>query len=197
MSSQGQINESTERWRIIQNLIVNNNFNTILEIGTCTGMGSTLSILKSMNQKTRFISIESDESFFDSAKKNLENYIDKFELIYGRIISIDDVNDFVSTIDLDSVQNTWLISDLDNFRKCPDVNNLIPEVIDFLLLDGGEFSTYKEWEKLKNTTKFVGLDDIRTIKCSKIYSELSGDENYSVLSMTNEGNGFCIFKKND
>ena len=159
MSSQGQINESTERWRIIQNLIVNNNFNTILEIGTCTGMGSTLSILKSMNQKTRFISIESDESFFDSAKKNLENYCVVKRLYF------------------------WL--------------RLIPEVIDFLLLDGGEFSTYKEWEKLKNKTKFVGLDDIRTIKCSKIYSELSGDENYSVLSMTNEGNGFCIFKKND
>ena len=55
MSEYGQINETTERWRLIQNTIKNNNFNSIVEIGTWKGMGSTLAILKSKNKSTKFI----------------------------------------------------------------------------------------------------------------------------------------------
>lgn len=42
MSEYGQINELTERWKIIEDILKNNEFQNIVEIGTWRGMGSTL-----------------------------------------------------------------------------------------------------------------------------------------------------------
>lgn len=193
--SHGQMNESTERWKIIQNIIRNNKIKTILEIGTWKGYGSTLAILKSMNEDSNFTSIESNLEFFKIAKQNLKEYENKFNLLYGRIIEISDVKDFVLNLNLDYQQNQWLNEDLNNFEKCPNVLNEIPNKIDFLLLDGGEFSTYSEWKKLEGRCKFIALDDINVLKCNKIHSELSDDKNYEMVNISNEGNGFSIFKK--
>ena len=111
------------------------------------------------------------------------------------IVSIDEVNSFVSNLNLDKERQTWLNEDLHNLELCPNVlNEILPE-IDFLFLDGGEFSTYKEWEKLKSRTKIVALDDIRETKTKQIYLELSEDNNYELIDSTSEGNGFCVFIK--
>ena len=64
-----------------------------------------------------------------------------------------------------------------------------------ILLDGGEFSTYPEWEKLKNRCHLILLDDINVLKCEKIYSELINNPEYKLLEETKEGYGFCLFKK--
>lgn len=195
MIGQGQINETTDRWNIIQKIFKNNKIKNIVEIGTCTGAGSTLCILSSMENDSKFTSIESNHNFFEIAKKNLKNYKENFELIHGRIIEIDDVKNFISEFQLNHTQSQWLESDLQDFEKCENVISRIPENIDFLLLDGGEFSTYSEWKKLKNRTKIVALDDINVMKCNKIFLELINDYNYEMIFKTDEGNGFCVFKK--
>jgi hypothetical protein len=197
MIGQGQINESTERWRLIQDVIRNNEITTILEIGTCTGIGSTLCILKSMSDESKFISIESNLNFFNIAQKNLVEYKERVNLIYGRIIEVEDVNNFVNNIHIDNTQRGWLKSDIDDFNSCPNVLNEIHEKIDFLLLDGGEFSTYCEWLNLKNRSKIIALDDITQLKCNAVFKELSEDKSYELICKTDEGHGFSIFKKLD
>ena len=92
-------------------------------------------------------------------------------------------------------QNQWLMEDLKNISMCENIIEKIPLEIDFLLLDGGEFSTYSEWEILKGRTKMVALDDIRELKTKQIYEELINDNNYELVIETSDGNGFCVFIK--
>jgi hypothetical protein len=158
-------------------------------------MGSTLCILNSITPSSEFITLESNKTFYDIAKSNLVLYQDKLKMIYGTIVSIDEVNSFVSNLNLDSERENWLKEDLINLELCPNVLNEISNEIDFLLLDGGEFSTYKEWEKLKSRTKIVALDDIGETKTRQIYQELSEDIDYELIGSTQEGNGFCVFIK--
>jgi hypothetical protein len=195
MEEQGQINSNTKRWELIQKTIKENDFKTIVEIGTWKGMGSTLAVLTSKKENTKFITLESSEDFYNIAKKNLLEYENEFDLLYGKIVEIDDVYKFVENYKLNTEESIWLQNDIINFKKCPTVIDKIPEKIDFLILDGGEFSTYEEWIKLKNRVSFVALDDIQVMKSKKIYSELLLDSGYELINLTDEGHGFCVFKK--
>jgi hypothetical protein len=195
MSIFGQINENTERWSLIKNQLDSDEIMNVVEIGTWKGMGSTLCIVKNKRQHSNFISLESNLEHHEIAKQNLLDYSNDVKLIYGRIVEIDDVKSFVENLNLSEEQKVWLANDLKDFENAPNVYNILPERIDFLLLDGGEFSTYNEWTKLKNLTSIVALDDTRALKCSKIVDELLNDTSYELVSSTNEGNGFSIFKK--
>ena len=195
MESQGQIRMSSERCELITKTIQEHNCQKIVEIGTWKGMGSTLCILNAITPTSEFITLESNKTFYDIAKSNLISYQDKLKMIYGTIVSVDEVNSFVSNLNLDNERQTWLKEDLINLGLCPNVLSEILTEIDFLLLDGGEFSTYQEWEKLKSRTKIVALDDIEETKTRQIYFELSKDINYELIGMTQEGNGFCVFIK--
>jgi tRNA A58 N-methylase Trm61 len=187
--------QSSERGQILKKTIQNYNCKKIVEIGTWKGMGSTLCILESMLPDSEFVTLESNKTFFDIAVNNLKEYEGKFKMVYGSIVSYDEVSSFASNYNLEPFKQEWLKEDLDNINMCPNVIDEILDEIDFLLLDGGEFSTYPEWNKLKERTKIVALDDIREIKTSLIHHELSNDKNYELLEKTNDGNGFSIFKK--
>jgi len=191
----GQIIAGTERYDIIKKTINEFNPKTILEIGTWKGMGSTKCILDCISEGVEFYSLESNKEFFDIAKNNLKEYDNKFNQIFGKIIETEKVIDYVKDYTLSKDEETWLEEDILNFKSCDNVINLIPEKIDLLLLDGGEFSTYLEWLILKERVKIVMLDDIDVFKCKRIYEELIKNTNYSLLYKTEEGNGFCVFKQ--
>jgi len=192
---QGQITPDTLRGMAIKSTIQQNNCNKIVEIGTWKGMGTTLCILESMQDDCDFITLESDITMHETAKNNLKEHKDKLKMIYGSISEISEINEFVSNVYLSDQQKGWLDLDIENIKNCPNVLNLLPESIDFLLLDGGEFSTYSEWMKLKSRSKIVALDDINCLKTSRIFSELVNDSNYVLLHVINEANGFAIFQK--
>lgn len=171
----------------------------ILEIGTWKGLGSTKVIIDSIidnNDGVNFISLESNKKFYEIAKNNLSPFSDYVELIYGRIVEKDVVEKFVSENILNEEMKVWLKNDLDDYFLCENVINKIPNNIDFLLLDGGEFSTYNEWFLLKDRTKIVALDDSSVMKCKKIREELLNDNNYDlIVDLPTDRNGFAIFKK--
>ena len=193
--TQGQITENTERCKIIKNVIDTYKPNVILEIGTWKGLGSTKCIIDSIDNEVSFLSLETNKSFYDIAVENLKSYQDKVKLIYGRIVEKDEILNFVQTINLNRWEEQWLREDLENVDKCENVLNQIPEKIDLLLLDGGEFSTYPEWLKLKDRSTVIMLDDTTVTKCKKINDELKSSENYTLVFETLEGHGFSVFKK--
>jgi hypothetical protein len=195
MEINGQITEQTERCNLLKTTIKNYNPTTIVEIGTWKGLGSTKCILDSMDANCKFVSLETNKNFYEIAKQNLLYYEDKFKLIYGTIVSEDEINEFISSKSLTNVQKTWLNEDIENIKKCSNVLCDIPEKIDLLLLDGGEFSTYNEWLKLKDRTKIVAIDDINELKTKEIFKELTSNIDYELICISNEGNGFAIFKK--
>ena len=65
--------------------------------------------------------------------------------------------------------------------------------IDLLILDGGEFSTYSEFQLLKSrVTKYVVLDDIFTRKCKKILQEVQSSNEFEVIYFSTERNGSAV-----
>lgn len=195
MNTQGQMLETTERGRILIEVLKETKPKNIVEIGTWKGLGSTKCIIDSIDKSSNFISIESNYDFYQTAKNNLSDYINKVNLLYGTIVTDKEIDGFVSDKNLTEEQKKWLSEDLENLSKCENIIEKIPSEIDFLLLDGGEFSTYPEWEILKGRTKMVALDDIRELKTKQIYEELINDENYKLVIETPDGNGFCVFIK--
>jgi hypothetical protein len=187
--------ETTERGRILIEVLKETKPKNIVEIGTWKGLGSTKCIIDSIDKSSNFISIESNYDFYQTAKNNLSDYINKVNLLYGTIVTDKEIDGFVSDKNLTEEQKKWLSEDLENLSKCENIIEKIPSEIDFLLLDGGEFSTYPEWEILKGRTKMVALDDIRELKTKQIYEELINDENYKLVIETPDGNGFCVFIK--
>jgi len=193
MDTQGQITPDTKRGQIIKSVLNNSNCQSILEIGTWKGLGTTLCILESINNTCNFITLESNIDMYNIAKNNLKNY--KLTMIYGSIVKTNEILKFVKEISINEEQKIWLAGDINELNKCPYVLDLIPNKLDFLLLDGGEFSTYLEWLKLKDRSTVVALDDITQLKTNRIFNELKKDNNYDLVDMTDEGNGFAIFKK--
>jgi hypothetical protein len=198
MGPKGQILSESSFGDFIGSLIGEYKPNKIVEIGTWKGLGSTLVIINSIKkylESAKFYSLESNKVFYEEAVCNLQENIEYVELIYGRIIEKYEIDDFVKNEILTDEQSLWLIEDLQNFAQCNNVLDRIPDQIDFLLLDGGEFSTYAEWSKLKARTEIVALDDTHCLKCKKIRCELIEDDSYDMLIDSDDRNGFSVFKK--
>jgi len=200
MEIQGQILETTEFAKQIDNIIKNTKHSIIVEIGTWKGLGSTKRILDSISNvgffySPKFISLESNFNFYNIAKNNLIHELGRVELINGRIIDFEDYVKYVETLNLTGEHVGWMQGDLNDYKDCSNVYSAIPETIDFLLLDGGEFSTYLEWELLRDRTSIVALDDTKMEKTKRIVSELTEDDNYKLLSTSDERHGFHIFER--
>ena len=85
----------------------------------------------------------------------------------------------------------WNDIDFENMKNKPLFLNRTdtPSFYDVILLDGGEFTTYYEFNKLKDKCKFLLLDDTNTCKCKKIVEEIKASNNWKILMENNEGNG--------
>ena len=196
----GQITSDTVFASYIKKYISEYRPQTIVESGTWKGMGSTMRIIEAITNNgldSLFISLEINFEFYKIALNNLRDYTNKCILLYGRVVEVSDIINFIRQNELSHEQTGWAQEDLLNTARCSNVMTLIPKKIDFLLLDGGEFSTYAEWKLLGSRSSIIGLDDVRCLKCKKIVEELMNDENYEQLTTNSEKNGFAFFKRKD
>jgi hypothetical protein len=198
MSTQGQILDGSNFATWIDKIITNHKPNVIVEIGTWKGLGSTKRIIDSIvknDLNCEFMTLESNLNFFEIAKSNLNQHINIVNLVWGRIVDRDDIMSFVNQNTITEEMMGWLDGDLKDYLICDNVMSQIPEHIDFLLLDGGEFSTYEEWKKLKDRTKIVALDDTKVLKSKQIREELLTNPDYEKIVDSEDRNGFAIFKR--
>ena len=203
----GQINRGSQLGDIIYNMCKQEDIKVIVEIGTWNGMGTTKCIYDSIidsNKKNYIVySLESNIIFYNQAINNLPK-LNNFNIILGRIIEPKDI------IDIDGygdeffkipgcgkeVQKSWLMEDIENYKKIKNVIDIIPKKIDLLILDGGEFSSLAEYEILKDRTTYFILDDTLPIKNHKVSNLMKGDKKYEILyDIPNDRNGFLISKK--
>lgn len=183
---------------------------TIVEIGTYTGEGSTKCIIDGLLERSdnyKFITVELDKEIHKIAMSNMKKVIDKHQNIKsynGRIIQYDDIFWFDhSTVFNDPSKKPveikhalkWYNLDLLNLKSSPYILDLIPEKIDLLILDGGEYTTYPEFKVLKDRTKIFALDDTTVLKCNKIRSELINDKLIMIYDDLNNRNGSSIFSR--
>ena len=197
-TSHGQIQLGSSFCQEIRKLISNNNFETILEIGTWKGMGSTYCVIQEIIDKNiNFLSLESYKEFYEIAKNNLSSFENNVTLLYGRIIELNEFLEFNKDIkqQLTHQQKIFFDNDIKTYNVCPYIMEKIPEQIDFLILDGGEYSTYLEWTKLKERISYVALDDTKMRKTKRIVEECMLDDSFELITSSGERNGFHIFKK--
>lgn len=197
-TSHGQIQLGSSFCQEIRKLISNNNFETILEIGTWKGMGSTYCVIQEIIDKNiNFLSLESYKEFYEIAKNNLSSFKNNVTLLYGRIIELDEFLEFNKDIkqQLTHQQKIFFDNDVKTYNVCPYIMEKIPEQIDFLILDGGEYSTYLEWTKLKERISYVALDDTKMRKTKRIVEECMLDDSFELITSSGERNGFHVFKK--
>jgi hypothetical protein len=203
----GQINLNTEQGEFIYNLTRDTSVKNILDIGTWNGLGSTMCVIRGLidSNKTNFnfISVESNYKQFLSAKANLQDYQKYVNLEYGRLthdnelINLDDYDDSFFSVYSRDMHRQWYNEDLENYNLAPYVyDNIIQnmDLIDLLILDGGEFSSYQEFCKLQDKFKIIVLDDTNTIKNYQVSEIIRNSKNkYHILyDNKNIKNGFMI-----
>jgi hypothetical protein len=191
----GQINRNSVLGETLYELVKQSDINTIVEIGTWNGAGSTRCIvdgIKDSGKKKTFLTLESNRQQYELALQNTREFCDFVTLIYGRIIDPYDLT-WLKNITLGPEQQQWLWEDIDSYKSCPNVLDKIPEKIDLLFLDGGEFSTIPEFIKLKTRYTYLVLDDINELKCKEINKQLKARKDHELVKTHSERNGFSVF----
>jgi hypothetical protein len=176
-----------------------------LEIGTWNGLGSTKCFVDTLiTRKSPFIfySLECNKeksSYAASLYKNISNVHILNEVIWN--VEPDNFYDIFPQCKTNTTYKHWHKVDIENMKKC----NLflkregIPDIFDVVLLDGGEFTTYHEFQSLKTRCKYLLLDDTNSDKCKLIVKEIvSFPQTWQILEHNKtERNGFLVCKRND
>jgi hypothetical protein len=197
---QGQINLDDAAGLHIKNICEREDVNTIVEIGTWNGRGSTFCIYESIkNTEKRLISLETWKEMYDFA---FAFYQDKKEVsiingyISDKLLDFHSLDDSFFTDYDKNLKLSWYNEDLKNINNCKNVLDQIPEKIDFLILDGGEYSSWDEYLILKDRSRIIFLDDTRppTIKNFMAREDLLKTRKVIVDDVYSR-NGYCIFEQ--
>lgn len=194
----GQIHSKTELGRWLTFISSFSDVQTIVDVGTWSGAGSTLRIAKGVNKRppknrpgTIVVGFEIDEKMVGRARRRLRGF--KFvKIVHGSIVHPE-------VLDRDSLnldEQGWLGADLDKMSRAPLVLEYVPQRIDLLVLDGGEFSSQAEFLTLRDRIHgWIVLDDINTRKNRTVFSLLTEDKLFSLVWKTKERNGAAVFRR--
>ena len=80
----------------------------------------------------------------------------------------------------------WFYQDLRRYKKTKNIKNCLKDQFDFILFDGGEFSTFAEFKLLYFRTKFFGLDDVQTYKQYEVIKFIKKNQDKFKLIKTDE-----------
>jgi hypothetical protein len=179
----------------------NRNYKTFLEIGTWNGLGSTKAFAAGFQNRTDdyvFYSLECNkEKCMQAAQLYANN--DKIHVL-NEVIWNDEPTDFYEIFPqclTNSMYKHWNEVDIVNMKNCNLFLNRpnLPEMFDVVLLDGGEFTTYHEFQTLKNRCKVLMLDDVNVDKCKLIVNEIKSDKSWKIVKEENTRNGILIVEK--
>jgi len=209
----GQVNRGSLFGEKIFEYTSNTNFTNFVEVGTWNGEGSTKCFMDAIQLRADnscLYSLEANIEFFNQASTYWAHLVmapasafQKLVLLYGRIIEVEDL------ISIEEVQQhpifyqhpwlEWRTRNIKEYNECENVLSQLPDEIDILCLDGGQFSTRAEFATLKDRTKMVMLDDTSTFKTESIRREIV--ENPQVWTIVEDNStqrhGFMIAIKND
>ena len=190
----GQINLNNKLGEYIYKYASNDELINFLEIGTWNGLGSTKCFIegfKNRKSQFKFYSLECNTDKYEFAKKlyNIENVNILNEVLLNEMPI--DIYKVFPVLLTNPLFKHWNDIDFENMKNKPLFLNRTdtPSFYDVILLDGGEFTTYYEFNKLKDKCKFLLLDDTNTCKCKKIVEEIKASNNWKILMENNEGNG--------
>jgi len=192
----GQINRGSKLGEAIYNLAKSPEVKTIVEIGTWNGMGSTKCILDGVlasGKRKDVYSLECNKLRYEEAKINLGFVPPTFKLIHGTIVTAEELIPIMSTLENDTLKG-WLTEDINWIKNTPYVLDRMPERIDLLIIDGGEFSGGIEFNRLYRRCGILILDDTNAIKHTKTKEFIKSKPNEFRIIEDNvsDRNGYLI-----
>jgi len=185
----------------IETYAANPNYKTFLEIGTWNGLGSTKAFSNGFKDRTDdyvFYSLECNKDKSEDAAKLYRNN-QKIHIL-NEVLWNEQPSDFYDIFPqcrTDELFRHWNEVDIVNMKRCNlflDRKNL-PDIFDVVLLDGGEFTTYYDFQVLKNRCKILMLDDINVDKCKLIVREIVSDPTWKIVKQLDVRNGYLIAEK--
>ena len=199
----GQIKIETELGKFLFNSTLNISIVNFLEIGTWNGLGSTKCFIDGFKKRSKpfkFYSLDCNNEKSKYAKKLYENMDNVFilnEVLLNK--KPNDIYDIFPILLENETYKYWNDIDFDNMKdkKLFLENNDLPKIFDLVLLDGGEFTTWYEYNIIKDRCKILALDDTNTFKCKKIVEDIKLDNKWNILLESNERNGVFICEKNN
>lgn len=201
----GQINLNTEIGKWISRYAEDTNYNTYLELGTWNGYGSTKCFADGFSKRKDdnylFYSLECNIDKFNIAKEiytDFKNIHILNEVFFNNMPK--NIYEIFPEILNNSEFKLWNDIDFENMKDKPIFLNRpdLPQIFDVILLDGGEFTTYFEYQLIKDRCKILILDDTNVPKCRQIVKELKSEpDKWEILMETIERNGNVIAKRKD
>ena len=199
IEKKGQVQDD-EFSRRIREFSKNQKNKSFLEIGTWNGLGSTRQFVIELENRTDdyiFYSLECNKEKSDYAKslyvKNKKLHILN-EVIFN--VEPNNFDDIFPQCKENEIYKRWNEIDMVNMKRCTLFLNRpeLPIIFDVILLDGGEFTTYFEFQILKHRCKYLMLDDINVSKCELIVKEIeSNPDKWNIIEKnTVTRNGFMI-----
>jgi len=191
----GQIKKKHQIGRWIEFISSLPGVESIVEVGTWNGRGSSKAIVRGVLRKTRngdystkVWGFEVNPRMFEVAKKSLANYR-FFTVVFGSLVSVLDFD----RINLTKTELDWLNQDEIWVKNAPFVLSEVPDKIDLLILDGGEFSSQAEFMVLKSrVSQWIILDDTNTRKCRTILEGVKKGGEFEIIWESNERHGTAV-----
>jgi hypothetical protein len=204
----GQVNMNTGFGRFVAQIARDRaDLLHFVEVGAWNGQGSTLCIAEGIvaregegGEGASLVSFEVDADMYAHARRYWEkcDIPFDFELVRGRIsATMDDVEEVREAPGYEAHHEGWYEGEKSAFESAPFAATRMPPVVDFLLLDGGEYSTNSDWATAKkHFPKIVALDDVNMYKTRKIVEELEGSEEWvKIGGDEEERNGWAVYER--
>lgn len=193
----GQVKLEHELGRYIATYASDERFHNYLEIGTWNGRGSTYCFHYGFKRRSSPYSMQSYETSLARVKEARDVWKDvpSIEIIHGRVLESHECPTYEDLLRLFPRMNeSWHAEDIMNFHSCIYVAANAPEVV---LLDGAEYLTYFEFQKLKTmpSIRVFLLDDTNADKCRQIKRELERDTLWGLVASGNDRNGWAVFER--
>lgn len=150
---QGQILPGSEFGKLLTRLA--QEAETIVEIGCWFGNGSTLCLHQGMTRQTqKMVTFEVDLIKLNYARLVLNND-PRVTFVHGTIVRLDEYQPLVPG----SIGEEFYGGEKTACFNAPYRFDAIPEQIDLLLLDGGDWCSEVEFGKLMDRSRVIALDD--------------------------------------
>jgi hypothetical protein len=199
IANTGQIKVTSNLGKRISDYAADTRFTRYLEVGTWNGRGSTCSVFEGFcRRQDDTATLQSYEIHRERAEEAKQVWKDESQItvIRGRILKDEEFPSYemVSAI-FPNFSREWHEDDTKNFWSTPYVAPNDPEVV---ILDGAEYLTYFEFQKLINISSiqvFI-LDDTEVDKNSFTKNFLAASPEWKFIDGTPyERNGWAIFER--
>jgi len=205
----GEIMEDNPAFFIMFDFAKHFSCKVAVDIGTFTGMGSLRAMINGFLHKDRKdCTIFSFESNKERAVEALQRYKrSPFDMSFLQVhigkISKDGflpMNQALSHPNYIGIKGLlgFYPEEKEVYDAAEYVGNVLPDSIDLVCMDGGEFSSPGDWDTIKiKNPKLIVLDDIFVFKNYFVHEELTKNKDYTCIFSAPIRNGISIFLRND